>query len=430
MPTDEQIRIRVWKALKELNGQELIKLAVRIRAPSVVLREILKGMAPYIVIEDNRVRIRIVLDEIPTIEKLAWIWTPEKIEYPVPFVNPLVGFVAPREQWWRGTCVGRSAGQLADLFYMALTGDLPTLEDRAQYKKDVRTPDGVLTDTMYPQTHSDEGIYQDSRRIGNVTYPSGSYTWAAAKALLKVGIGWESQWPTSKDPVCVYTQLPTNKAATYYAEAAKHQIEGYGRVRTWEDICAAISKYGAILSSWTIFENYSTMEGGDGTFPSPKGSEIGSHALCLYGYDENYLYCLHSWGSFCQRSGRISREYFAAGFLDGYTILDTKDVKRLSEEFVTVEFSANLRSNWYINGAFIGTTPDQVVKASLRKEETVIVRTEAIEYFNLGQEWAYTPLANTPVYYTHFEVPAPDPEPLTPLHRLIAWLLNRLGGMK
>lgn len=240
-------------------------------------------------------------------------------------------------------CVGQSTAYCYDLLYMTLTKDLPTPADMATFKKNVVDSIGTTHDVLYPQSASAECFYQMSRYIGNITYPAGSETRFAARAWIGYGMVLENNWHTDKKGTMVWMYPPgarvtsdggisDSSAATF---AALHRAEGWAMVgdqygnASWDELCDAIAQKTFVLAGIPVYENYGEMQGGDGTFPEPRGSIAGYHALCFYGYDDEYLYLLHSWGEWCGRFGKISKSYFQNTIQESVylVVLDSADVK-------------------------------------------------------------------------------------------------------
>jgi len=300
---------------------------------------------------------------------------------PKAWKNPNARMVAQRDQMDRGTCVGQSTAYCYDLKYISLTGDLPTASDIAQYKKNVIDSIGTLHDVLYPQSASAEAFYQVSRTIGNVTYPAGSETRFAARAWKDWGMCLETFWHTDKKGNMVWIGEPrkTTDGGLSMAEAttfaAFHRAEGWAMVgdqggnATFDEICDAIYEKGFVLSGIPVYENYSTMQGGDGHFPEPKGNIAGYHALCMYGYDEDNIYLLHSWGDYCSTYGSVSREYINSNTQESVylVVMDSQDVKIARGHYhsltITVTDSKTkqpILADVYINGTLIGKAPQKV----------------------------------------------------------------------
>ena len=299
--------------------------------------------------------------------------------YPDSYKNPYVKNLAPRDQQDRGTCVGQSTAYCFDLMYMMLTGDIPTDADKSHYKKNVTDELKTLHDILYPQSASAEAFYQMSRFIGNVTYPAGSEVRFSSRAWIQYGANLEDQWHTDKTGYYVWMYPPGIDAIRSTANggitqeqavtfAALHRAEGYAQVGTpggsptWEEVCSAIYQKKFVLGAIPVYENYSTMQGGDGAFPNPSGELAGFHALCFYGYDSDTLYLVHSWGNWCGQFGSISKEFFrtANDLIQFFVILDANEVKIARDGHIGLTVNCTPQATLTVNGVVIGLTPQSI----------------------------------------------------------------------
>jgi len=330
-----------------------------------------------------------ILDPKPTGKPQDWSFKKIMLaKPPIPTVvrpsswkNPNAHIVCKRDQAFRGTCVGQSTAYCYDLLYIKLTGDSPTPEDVSKYKKDVRDSLGTLHDILYPQSASAEGFYQVSRTIGNVTYPAGSETRYAARAWIQYGMNLEEQWHTDKEGKTVWVTEPRKTVDGGMSPdeakvwAAAHRAEGWAMVgdeagnANFDEICDAIYTKGFVLAGIPVYENYGEMQGGDGRFPEARGEIAGYHALCFYGYDEDTIYLLHSWGDWCSPYGSVSKNYINSHSQESVylVVLDANDVKIGRDVYksltITVKDKATgkvLPADIYIDGKAIGLAPQKV----------------------------------------------------------------------
>lgn len=301
---------------------------------------------------------------------------------PIPdsYKFPLYIHLAHQDQSVRGTCVGQSSAYLENLNYMKLTGDIPTPEDKKQYQKNVKDPNGVtIHDILYPNSFSAECYYQISRNIGNVTYPSGSEIRYAARAMVDFGGCLESDWFTDKSGRGVYLAPPDTKKVNSFAN--EHRAEGYAVIYNWDSIKQAIYEKGFVLGAIPVYENYQAIRGTDGTFPEPHGPIVGYHALCFYGYEPDKLLFLHSWGDFCGMYGSISRNYYNISAMDDQhfmVILDSNEVKIARQTFSSVEIVCSPQAKIYVNDNYSGDTP---ITISIEKGKDYIVEARADGYY-------------------------------------------------
>jgi hypothetical protein len=354
--------------------------------------------------------------------------------YPDVYKNPYVKLLAPRDQSERGTCVGQSTAYCYDLLYMMLTKDVPTDADKAKYKKDVIDTLGTLHDILFPQSASAEGFYQVSRKIGNVTYPSGSEIRLSSRAWVEYGMNLEENWHTDKTGKMVWMYEPrkTTDGGLSPSEAsvvaAVHRAEGYAQVGTlgynpsWEQVCSAIYAKGFVLGAIPVYANYASMQGGDGSFPDPRGELAGFHALCFYGYDENNLYLVHSWGDWCGMYGSISRNFFriANDLIQFFVILDANEVKIARDTYKSVLIAANVPAKVTVNGTLIGNVPIKIPMEPGKSYEVIV---SADGY--VSQTRTLTD-ASTDQMFTLEQIPVPPP-PKPWWEILIAWIKKLFG---
>jgi hypothetical protein len=316
-----------------------------------------------------------------SLRKIQQLTKPEIIEIPESWTNPFAKQTAPRDQSFRGTCVGQSTAYCYDMRYMELTGDLPTEEDKKRYKKDVTDVLGTIHDILYPQSASAEQFYSVSRTIGNVDYPAGSETRFAARAWNGYGMNTEDQWHTDKPGKMCWAEFPrkTSDGGLSKEEAAvwaaAHKAEGWAMVgdengnATYEEVCQAIYKYKFVLAGIPVYANYDSMANGDGSFPEPRGEIVGYHALAFYGYDSQKLKLIHSWGDWCGRFGSISKEYFNNSRYESVylVILDSKDVKIARGHYHALDIKVQdsttktpILADITVNGVLIGKAPQKI----------------------------------------------------------------------
>jgi len=365
---------------------------------------------------------------------------PVVIIRPESWINPYAKLTAPRDQDFRGTCVGQSTAYAYDMLYMMLTKDTPTTEDVFKYKRDVVDVLGTTHDVLYPTSASAEGFYQVSRTIGNVTYPAGSETRFAARAWQTYGANLETQWHTDKKGTMVWDKQPRETSdGGLSPEAAKvfassHRAEGWAMLGTpggnssWDEVCNAIYEKGFVISGIPVYENYGDMQGGDGTFPEPKGNIVGYHALLMYGYTPSSILLLHSWGTWCSKYGAITKSYFNFS-LDSsvyLVVLDKNEVLIARDTYATLNIIVKdnatklpLPATLMVNGTVVGKAPMKI----------------AVEPGKL-----YEVLASYPGYYakrgladggsteTIIELDAIPEAQKTWWQRLIEWIKKLFGG--
>ena len=329
-----------------------------------------------------------ILDPPPTgkphdwsLRRIQQLKAAPPITHPDSWDNPSVKETCERDQDFRGTCVGQSGAHITDTLYIMLTGDHPTAEDKAHFVKDIVDTLGTTHDVLYPQSVSAESIYQRSRTIGNVHYPSGSEIRFAARALQAMGYNLESQWHTDKKGTMVWDFAPRKtpdggmSAEEADAFAKLHLADGYamlgepGGNSSWDEVCQAIFEKGHVWAAIPVYENYTQMQGGDGEFPDPRGEIVGYHALMFYGYTPDKIKLLHSWGSWCGRYGSISKNYFNYSLDQSVymVILDSSDtlIARQSYSSLTITVidkvtKEGLPADIYVDLTLIGKSPQKI----------------------------------------------------------------------
>jgi hypothetical protein len=367
-----------------------------------------------------------VLDPKPSGKAHDFSWRKIQAIAPTPvrpssWKNPMAKLTCPRDQDKRGTCVGQSTAYCFDIRYMMLTQDIPEDADKAMFKKDVVDSIGTRHDEMYPTSASAEMFYQMSRYLGNVTYPEGSETRFSARSWIKNGMNLESQWHTDKEGNCVWMYPPgvrsqanggiTPDQAKQFA--SMHVAEGWAMVgdeygnATFDEVCDAIYAKGFVLGAIPVYENYSTMQGGDGSFPEPSGDIAGYHALCFYGYDTDTLYLLHSWGDYCGRFGSTSKHYFNNTIQESsyLVVLDANETKIAHEIYKSMEIIVTdtqknpLAADIKVNGVLIGKSPQRIAVDSTKTYEIEISMNGYVtqkKYSDGSGGTIYVTLDNTP----------------------------------
>lgn len=379
-----------------------------------------------------------ILDPKPTAKAQDWFY--ERIrakkaalgEIPSAWKNPLATETAPRDQLNRGTCVGQSMAYAYDLLYMMLTGEKPTDKDKAEYSTNNVDELETVHDILYPQSSSAEGFYQKSREIGNPPYATGSEIKWAVRAWKEYGMNIETNWHTDKvgRKVWLYPR-PTKDGGISKEDAAifaaKHRSNGYAIIEdeSWDNVCEVIYEKGFVLACIPVYVNYDSMLWKDGTFPDPdKGGSwnvSGYHALCVYGYDQDWLYVIHSWGSFCGRFGKFSRRYFdiaKTDWLEFWVVLDDADVRIAREYYVPMTIYSNVSgTEVFIEGIMRGYTP---LTVSFVHDQNYSVTAHAAGYVDQTQT------VNSDVFEVIFKL---EPETKVPWYvQLLRCIGKTLGG--
>ena len=356
----------------------------------------------------------------------------EVIVSPESWTDPNENEVADGDQDFRGTCTGKSIRYWCDFNYIELTGDKPTPEERSHYQKDVVDPIGTRHDVLFDNSFSAECSYQMGRFVGNITYPSGGEIRFNARALRDYGICLESQWHTDKAGTVVWTYPPgprghdaggaTPEEAAIFS--AFHKVKGWAMVgredgdASWDEIRAAINKYHRVICGIPIYENYSSMAGGDGTYPTPRGPIIGYHAQCVYGHTPDYLKLKHSWGAWCGINGKLPKEYFdiARDQSVWMVILDEEESIIGHAIYKSISVLCNVPAIVSVDGKIVGITPQKI---ALEKGKKYVITVSADRYVAQTRTVDESSTENQ-----LFELEPSIPADQTWWRKFLEWLIN------
>jgi hypothetical protein len=139
--------------------------------------------------------------------------------------------------------------------------------------------------------------------------------------------------------------------ARIIADGKTRVTQGYAAITAFDDICAAIYKYGYALIAVNIYSNYTT-QGCTGNLPDPNGDIVGSHALCLTGYDKvaRTLQVRMSWGTDWSDDSGFSERYFNDAAAECYTILDANETKIGQQLYSAITLNSNVPCTFVVNG--------------------------------------------------------------------------------
>jgi hypothetical protein len=348
-----------------------------------------------------------ILDPIPStkphdyslraIRKAQMAPAPVTLEpFPEEWHNPNQKWLAHRGQSVGGTCTGQAAAYGLRHNYIKLTGDIPTEEQMANIQRDVKDAIGTLIDILPENEISSEAMYQMGRYIGNITYPSGGEIRFVAKAARDWGYALERQWHSDKSRECVWVYPPGVVGAradvvgidqtAIDTFAADHRIKGWAMVgtpdgdATWDEIRAAIYKYGWVMCAIPIYTNFSEMQGQERpVYPYPNGELDGFHAQIVDGYSPDALDIEHSWYGWCGQHGLLPKEYYtyARDQCIWLVYIDDEEVKIGKETHITCNITSNVPAMISVNGVNIGTSPQKI---ALIKSTTYIINATAEGY--------------------------------------------------
>ena len=317
------------------------------------------------------------------------------LAFPEEWHNPNQKYLAHREQKNGGTCTGQSGAYGARHNYIKLTGDKPTAEEMAQIKRDVRDSLGSLVDILPAKEFSSECLYQMGRAAGNITYPSGGDIRFVAKAMRDYGVCLESQWHSDKERLKVWMYPPgarkTPDGGATPEEAAEfaagHRISGWAMVgradgfATFDEVRAAIYKYGWVKCAIPIYTNFAEMWGQEvPVYPFPNGELDGFHAQIVDGYTASELDIEHSWFGWCGQHGILPKEYYTYArdqcvwlvYIDDEEALIGKEIHKL------LTITTNIPAMITVDGTKIGNSPQKIAR-EIGKQYTVCAEADGYE---------------------------------------------------
>jgi len=341
---NERIRQKIFNLLK-VRARTLDELSEGEHKPSVqeVLNQLINEK--YVERYGGSYRLRLILDKpLKPAKKRDWDYEHVTLisGRPLEYMNPYAEWIPQLDQGGRGSCCGFSGAYAAWLLQLLLIDPKPRKEDvqKIVYDQIVKTDTcNMLVDQKHEFAPSPEGIYEICREIENVDFPAGCWIRGVARALKDWGYNFETTWLTPKESNCVRLYYPSDRDVCEI-EAKDHQIDGYAQVWSYEALKDAIYNHGCAIVAIDIFSNYEE-HGRQGPFPEPNGDVIGSHALCCVGYDEKYIYVLHSWRSGFSKIGGFSKNYYTKATGQAYSVLDKEDVIIAKEIYGTITVKTN-----------------------------------------------------------------------------------------
>jgi len=338
---------KIFSLLKQQNGLTIEEIANQLKVHPEGIVFFFQQFPQYFEAVGGKWYIKHLIDKLPDFTRFDYQYS-ELItgedSIPNSYMNPLIDFVAHRDQGFRGTCVGQAAAYFADINYLQLTGDKPTQHEINEFRR------SYPIDTLYATSFSAESAYKWSRDELPYVLASGSYVSASVLSLTKKGICSERLWPTAKTESYIVSE-----PADAISEGSYHKTSGYAEILNFDHACNAIYRHGVIVGALRVYENY--VSGFIlGEFPEPMGKLIGGHALCFIGYDEDYLYCLHSWGNTTPKIGRVSKAYFNSEAYHVYAVIDEDEVKILRNRFAVIDISSNVGATIYVDNKLVGKT--------------------------------------------------------------------------
>jgi C1A family cysteine protease len=139
-------------------------------------------------------------------------------------------------------------------------------------------------------------LYWWERKLeGTVYRDSGASLRDGMKVLNKKGVCLENSWPYD---IKTFENSPTESEIN---EAQNYIISGYQRIKSIDEIKHALFINHLVVFGMTVYESFENT-GSDGIVAIPKDGEqeLGGHALCVVGYDDNFnngsFIVRNSWG--------------------------------------------------------------------------------------------------------------------------------------
>lgn len=328
-------------------------------------------------------RLKYVLDAPLEKPKKDQDWTYEHIQElqgaagrPDRFQNPYIDWIPQLDQGDRGTCCGFSGRYAAWLLQLDLLDPKP---DPAKTKvviydkqETVWNQCTMLRDVLHDYAPSAQGLYFRSRIKENVTVPVGSFIRGVVRTWKDEGYNFEKDWYTSKTSRCAPERYPIADDSKLLELSSTHKLDGYATITSWDGLKDAIYNYGCAIVGINLYENMEA-NGKVGVLPDPHGDPIGSHAMCAIGYDENYVYVLHSWlGGWSKVTG-FSKKYYDYACGTAYAPIDTQDVIVAQQEYGTIRARSNIQCNITFGSDVYKNTNDAKTSWLLDKECPIYV---------------------------------------------------------
>lgn len=152
-------------------------------------------------------------------------------------------------------------------------------------------------------------LYWWERKMeGTVNRDSGASLRDGMKVLKEKGVCLESSWPYD---IKTFENAPTDDEIK---EAKKYTISGYQRIKNIDEIKHALLINHLVVFGMTVYKSFEST-GSDGIVPIPSDGEdeLGGHALCFVGFDDNLnngsFIVRNSWGEQWGDSGYCYMPY-------------------------------------------------------------------------------------------------------------------------
>jgi len=143
---------------------------------------------------------------------------------------------------------------------------------------------------------------------GSINSDSGASLRDGMKVLKQKGVCLEVSWPYD------ITTFETSPTQNEIIEANDYTIPGYQRIRSINEVKHALLLNHLLVFGMTVYQSFESV-GNDGIVPIPKAEEkqLGGHALCIVGYDDDInngsFIVRNSWGETWGDSGYCYMPY-------------------------------------------------------------------------------------------------------------------------
>ena len=192
------------------------------------------------------------------------------------------------------------------------TDEMPAVRDQGQEASSIGF---ALASALSFQIHKAQGIkvtisprdiyYRARVKQGTFPADAGASFGDAADVLMKDGAVAEEVWPYEAGQI-------TAKPAEQVASATHFKITNARRIRTVEEIKAALQKSGPVVAGFVIYDSfYGTGKTGIVPMPSKDENMLASYPVCTVGFDDNRkLFKVQtSWGANWGASGYAYLSY-------------------------------------------------------------------------------------------------------------------------
>lgn len=188
-------------------------------------------------------------------------------------------------------------GQLGSCTANALVGNLEFLE-----KKAGQPGQAVIN-------RSRLFIYYNERVIeGTINEDSGAMIRDGIKSLVNLGVCPETKWPYK------IAKFKSKPSSACFKSAALHKIGSYHRILTLDEMRSCLAEGFPFVFGFAVYESFESdtvAQTGVIEMPGPDEKEVGGHAVCAVGYDDEQRRILvrNSWGADWGMGGYFTMPY-------------------------------------------------------------------------------------------------------------------------